>query len=180
MSDRSISIVPRISVFPDKEKKAGEIVKWLISLNVVNSIPTHCLLGREDGFAVAEGAKLVVEESQYLPFNIDTCGLEIITQRNVFHTGEYAMDCLICPCCKTDIVNESWDFLGEWYSVLSDEITCPACSIRSDIHSFSFFPQWGFSDLGFTFWNWPSFKREFLNEFSNKLNVEIDVVYTHV
>ncbi|MBP6731895.1 MAG: hypothetical protein KA149_07550 [Chitinophagales bacterium] len=32
------------------------------------------------------------------------------------------------------------------------------------------------SNLGFTFWNWPEFKPEFLQRFSKKLNHEVDVI----
>lgn len=35
MSDHSISIVPRISNYPDKEKKSQEILAWLIAQDIV-------------------------------------------------------------------------------------------------------------------------------------------------
>jgi hypothetical protein len=39
------------------------------------------------------------------------------------------------------------------------------------------FPE---SNLGFTFWNWPEFTDEFINEFRTRLNCEITIVYCHI
>ena len=37
--------------------------------------------------------------------------------------------------------------------------------IGSDIHQSEFTPEWGFSDLGFTFWNWSSLTDNFIADF---------------
>jgi len=39
------------------------------------------------------------------------------------------------------------------------------------------FPE---SNLGFTFWNWPEFTDEFINEFRMRLNCEITIVYCRI
>ncbi|MCG7860671.1 hypothetical protein MD537_27065, partial [Flavihumibacter sediminis] len=94
--------------------------------------------------------KNVSSEPDLLPFDLLTNGLEIITERHVFHTGQNGMEVLMCPNCKHDIANEDWDFLSEWSDNKSNNLTCPLCNIATDIHKFQFIPEWGFCNLGFT------------------------------
>jgi hypothetical protein len=79
-----------------------------------------------------------------------------------------------------DISKEDSDFLNEWASASSNNLTCPLCNVSTEIHEFRFDPQWGFSDLGFTFWNWTQLKDEFIALFKQKLGCEIDIVYGHL
>ena len=180
MSDNSISIVPRQSSYPDKEIKATEILNWLISLDIVKPTLSDCVLSSSDGYKISDGAKLVSTEPEYLPFDLGANGLEIITERQVFHTGQNGIEELICPSCKQDIANEEWEFLSEWGDNVSNNLTCPLCNVATDIHKFKFSPEWGFSDLGFTFWNWSSLTYNFINDFKQKLGCDINVVYTHI
>ena len=55
---------------------------------------------------------------------------------------------------KKNIVLEDWEPSNDWYEQKSDSITCPLCNVAADIHQFKFSPELGFSDLGFTFWNY--------------------------
>jgi len=180
MSDHSISIVPRQSAYPDKEIKAKEISDWLVSLDIVKPTLSDCVLSSNDGYPISEGAKKISSEPNLLPFGLWTSGLEIITERQVFHTGQNGMEELICPSCKQDIANEDWDFLSEWGDNKSNNLICPLCNAFTDIHQFNFTPNWGFSDLGFTFWNWSKFTDKFIEDFKKKLKCDIDLVYTWI
>ena len=180
MSDHSISIVPRQSAYPDRETKAKEILDWLVSLDIVKPTLSDSVLSSSDGYAISDGAKLISSEPELLPFGLWTNGLEIITERQVFHTGQNGMEELICPSCKQNIANEDWDFLSEWGDNKSNNLTCPLCNVATEIHQFKFTPEWGFSDLGFTFWNWSQFTDKFLEDFKQKLNCDIDLVYTWI
>ncbi len=180
MSDNSISIVPRQSEYPSKEIKAKEILEWLVSLDIVKPTLTDCVLSSNDGYAISDGAKITTSEPEYLPFELSANGLEIITDRQVFHTGQNGMEELICPNCKQDIVNEEWEFLSEWGDNESNNLTCPLCNVGNDIHQFNFTPEWGFSDLGFTFWNMSTLTEGFINDFKQKLGCDVNVVYTHI
>lgn len=106
MSDHSISIVPRQSSYPDNKVKAKEIIDWLISLNIVKPTLSDCILSSDNGYAISDGAKQVTNLPDELPFDLITNGLEIITERQIFHTGENGMDECLCPNCKTDIASE--------------------------------------------------------------------------
>ena len=180
MSDHSISIIPRQSTYPNKESKAKEILEWLVSLDIVKPTPSDCILSSSEGYAISNGARLITTETDYLPFDFGVNGLEIITERQVFDTGQNGMEKLICPSCKQDIANEDWDFFNEWSENKSNNLTCPLCNISTDIHQFKFIPDWGFSDLGFTFWNWPGFTENFIEDFKKKLESEVSLVYTWI
>ena len=180
MSDHSISIVPQQSSYPDNKNKATEIIQWLISLDVIKPVLSDCILSPEHGYAVSTGATYTTRYPEQLRFDLLTNGLEIITVRQVFDTGENGMEELICPHCGENIAGEDWDFLNEWYSAESNNITCPLCNTGTDIHQFKFVPEWGFSDLGFTFWNWPEFSDAFISAFEERLGTKISMVYAHI
>lgn len=180
MSDHSISIVPCRSIYPYREQKAKEILDWLILRDIVQPTPSDCVLSSNSGYALSMGAKAISTNPDLLPFDLNTNGLEIITERQVFDTGENGLEKLICPNCRQDISSEDWDFLNEWSENNTNDISCPLCNTASDIHRFAFTPQWGFSDLGFTFWNWGELSDQFIWDFKQKLNCDVDVVLTWI
>ena len=180
MSDHSISIVPRQSTYPDHKNKAAAILHWLTQLDIVQPTLSDCILGSGGGYAIAEGAKEVTPHPELLPFDRITNGLSIVTERQVFDTGENFIDTLTCPACKQDIASYDWDFLNPWSRNESDNLTCPRCRHETEIHHYTFEPDWGFSNLGFTFWNWPGFTDSFIAEFKKKLNSEIAIVHQHI
>ncbi|HEV8515199.1 MAG TPA: hypothetical protein VGQ59_18080 [Cyclobacteriaceae bacterium] len=180
MSDHSITIVPRQSSYSNNKIKAREILNWLISLDIVKPILSDCVLSSDNGYAISDGARRVTNPPDELPFDLITNGLQIITERQVFDTGENGMDECICPNCKENISSEDWSFFNDWNEQKSNNLTCPLCNVQTDIHQFTFSPDWGFSDLGFTFWNWPDLTDEFIEEFKQKLGCDISVVYTHI
>jgi Zn ribbon nucleic-acid-binding protein len=179
MSDHSISIVPRQSSYPNNITKAKEILDWLISKDIIKPTLSDCTLGSDNGYAVSEGAKKVTTRPDDLPYDIITNGLSIITERQVFDTGENFIDKLTCPSCNENIAFDDWD-LNPWSNKESDNLTCPQCGHETEIHNYKFEPEWGYSDLGFTFWNWPDFKDDFIDEFRNKLDCEISIVNQHI
>lgn len=180
MSDHSISIVSKKSEYPDNRIKAEEILKWLISKDIVKSNLSDCILSAEKGYAVSEGARLITDFPEALPFFLSTNGLEIITNREVFHTGETGMEKCICPNCGEDISQEEWNFIEYWFCHNTDESICPLCDVSVVIHQLEIIPPWGFSNLGFKFWNWPDFKPLFIDEFQNALNCDVIIVNQHV
>jgi len=179
MSDSRITIAPKVATYIAKDEKAKEILEWLVSKDIVKPEVTDCTLSESGGYAISNGAKDIVKEPEYLPFGLVTNGLEIVTERRAFHTGENFVDEIVCPTCKTDVTAEDWD-LGPWAEGITDGMTCPLCGNQSEIHHYTFEPEWGFSDLGFIFWNWPEFKDEFMKEFQEKLDSVCNTVYSRI
>ena len=180
MSSHCLSIVPKRSYYPNNELKAKEILNWLISEDIVESMPSDCVLGSEVGYALSEGARKATPFPDFLPFSLNTNGLEIVLKRSVFDTGQNGMEKCICPNCKENIALESWEFFNEWFNEVSNNLRCPLCKLAADIHQYSFTPEWGFSNLGFRFWNWPEFTEEFIKTFRKKLECEVSIIDTHI
>ena len=180
MSDNSISIIPKKSVYQGNEKKAQEILEWLISLDIVKPLPSDCVLGAPLGYPISNGAIRATNHPNDLPFSLITNGLEIVTSRQIFDNGGNGVESIICPTCSGNLADEDWAFFEEWQNQTEDTITCTLCQSKSSIHSFHFTPTWGFSNLGFTFWNWSDLTNEFIESFKDKLNSDVDIVYRHL
>lgn len=179
MSDNSITIASKQSNCPYNKQKAEDILNWLVSINVVSKSLSDCCLDSEGGHAISEAAKEVTNYPEHLPFDLNINGLSVITKRQVFDTGGNGIEKIICPNCQMDISHEEWSF-DDWYIEKSNNMTCPVCHTDSEINGFKFTPEWGFSDLGFTFWNWPAFKDEFIQEFKQRIDTDIVIVYQHI
>jgi uncharacterized protein YbaR (Trm112 family) len=179
MSDTSTSIVPQISDYPDRFLKATEIVDWLVSLKAVNPIKSDCILSSEPGYPISDGAQLLVNEPKYLPYGMIINGLEIVTKRTVFDAGENGLDGFVCPACNEDILAEEWN-LAAFHETGNSLLVCPICKQVNEINDYLIEPAWAFSNLGFTFWNWPGFKDEILEEFEKRLNCKVKVVESHL
>jgi len=177
MSDSSISIVPKISDYPNHKAKAKEILDWLVSLDIVKPEPSNCVLGSDYGYAISNGGRKVINPIYYFPIDSMINGLEIVTVRQVFINVTERIEELICPNCKMDISNDDWDYFNEWFEGLTNNLKCPLCKVGTEIHEYKFKPEWGFSNLGFIFWNWQELSDEFIKEFKQKLGCEISVVY---
>ena len=181
MSDFNISIVPRITTVPEHEQKAKQIFDWLVTRNIIKPEPSDCVLHSNAGYAIAEGARLVCSEPAKLPFHLRWNGLDVVTERQVFDPGENGLEEMICPDCQEDISGEDWNFFIDWPEQDNDDIICPLCNHTSNIHNFKFSPEWGFSNLGFRFSNWPdAFTEEFITEFRDRIGCEISIIKEQV
>lgn len=179
MSDTSTTIVPELLNYPDRYKKAQSIVEWLVAIQAINPVKTNCVLSTDSGYPIAKGAKSLTHNPEYLPFNLLTNGLDVITERTVFDAGENGLDSFICPNCKQDIVAEDWNF-DDYFQTGNGSLICPLCNQPSDINRFIIEPGWGFSNLGFTFWNWSNLKEDFIEEFENKLQCKVKVIESRI
>jgi hypothetical protein len=177
MSDSSISIVPAKMLYPDAEKKATEITKWLQELKVIKAEQSYqCIPGVvKKGYAIEKGAAKVVQKPDRLPFENGINGLEISISRRVFHAGEDGLKGVFCPHCEKNVLDEDWD-LNPWIKRGHTEMACPFCKRKNELSAFIIKPLWAFSNLGFTFWNWPGFTPAFLKTFESKLECEMKIV----
>lgn len=178
MSCHSVSIVPKKSNYYNGKAKAKEILEWLVTHDIVKETLSDCALGSE-GYAISEGARKVAKFPDYLPYDSVLNGLEIVIGRQIFDAGENGLEGCICPYCKYHLEKEVDVLFEEWFEQHKNDVTCPNCYVSSDIHDYKFLPEWGFSNLGFTFWNWSEFTEEFVTEFKNRLGCEVSLIYTH-
>jgi hypothetical protein len=182
MNTQSI-IVPQISSFPAREARARLILRWLVKLDVVEEYLTTC--GRTSNkmaYAIAPGAKRVVEHPDALPFGQAVNGLEIVTKRCIYTPLKDFAEEAGCPECRREIGEALFDSLEDWMPGQTDNFVCPECRHEDDINGFLFLEACGFSNLGFIFNNWlpASFKPGFIEEFAERLERPVSWVKVHL
>jgi len=114
-----------------------------------------------------------------MPFDLAVNGLEIIIGRQVFDSGGLDLTLVRCPVCQENIVDSEWD-LAPWANQESDLLSCPQCNSASVVQAYTFEPAWGFSNLGFRFWNWPPFTAQFLVQVARIIGQRITVVQQYI
>ena len=182
MNTQSI-IVPQISSFPGHEARARLILRWLVKLDVVEEQLSTC--GRtynKMAYAIAPGARRVVEHPDALPFGQAVNGLEIVTKRCIYTPLKDFAEEAGCPECRREIGEAVFDSLEDWMPGHTDNFTCPECRHEDDINGFLFLEPCGFSNLGFIFNDWlqASFKQSFLDEFAERLDRPVSWVKVHL
>jgi hypothetical protein len=101
--------------------------------------------------------------------------MEIIIGRTVFHSGSGSVE-LICTNCeyRFEFSDEVGDTISDWYERRgSGNCRCSRCGVERSVAEWQFEPPWGFGNLGFEFWNWPSFESFFIEEISKRLGHKV-------
>ena len=137
---------------------AKRVTEWLIAREIVS--PTLCPERAYSGAdLMVRGASAAQWDACPMtpPFNM--CGLEVVIERTVFHSGDNGIDTIRCPGCGAahhpDDIPWS-DAVGAWFSAEADHtMACPACHASQSIVDWTFDVPWGFGNLAFGFWNWP-------------------------
>lgn len=182
MSDHSISLVPKKSRYPHRDLVIKNILEWLVSSKIIEAEITDCILGKTGGYRGSEGLKRIVQNPEALNtlWKHQTFGLEIVNEKNVFDTGENALESMTCSNCNSKYDVEVYDIITIWWDTEETDVVCTACGKIYDINEYLFDPQWAFSDLGFKFWNFPQFSSQFVGEFQSRLQCDIAIVYQHI
>ncbi|MEB3367529.1 hypothetical protein [Saccharopolyspora mangrovi] len=169
----------------DAEHFAAEVRDWLISAGIVLSERTDCVLGAQVGHPPGPAAGQALED----PSEDDgwqrlwTKGLDITVGRAVFDAGQGEVEAVTCPHCAKELrlvdacwqlIDEAWapfrEVLTDWPEGLDGVIACRFCErpveptawLWADDHL-------ALGQLGFTFWNWPSLKQDFVDEIGRRL-----------
>jgi hypothetical protein len=164
------------------EELAADLTGWLIETGIVLAERTDCVLGSDLGYPPGlHYVDAVTEPDPSLP-RLWTNGVDVVTGRTVFDSGQGGIDSAECPHCNTrsrftDELREFdralWDPFGEaiddWYAGGDGTLACPACAKPVELNEWKWDPTWGFGHLGFTFWNWPPLSPSFVAKFSRRL-----------
>ncbi|BAP41245.1 sugar ABC transporter ATPase [Pseudomonas sp. 21LCFQ02] len=175
MNSQSI-IVPQISSFPLHELKARQALRWLVKLNVVEPELSTCgRTGNRMAYAIAAGARNVVDNPDALPFGEPVNGLEIVTKRCIYTPLDGFAEEAGCAECRQEVGEALFESLEDWMPGHTDNFTCPLCGHEDDINGFLFLDPCGFSNLGFIFNNWlaAGFKQSFLDDFAARLDRKV-------
>jgi hypothetical protein len=157
----------------------GDVVlKWLISEKIVSPSTCDCVLGTEVGYPPGSRYVTAVIEPCDSLIGLWTNGLDIITKRTVFHSGQGGFELVCSSCFNRFEQGDEWGAaVDEW---LDDKgpglLACPRCKCVQAITEWKHDPEWGFGNLGFEFWNWPPFTEKFLEDISKLLKHRVVLV----
>ncbi|MBI5570907.1 MAG: hypothetical protein HY914_13270 [Desulfomonile tiedjei] len=159
---------------------ASSIRDWLVAEGIIEGTPTDCLLSEEKGYPPGpnhiKAADAGLGDDYMFRFGIN--GMEIITERTVFHTMGFPFELLCADCGHLFEPPYEWgDAVTEWYVRTGPgNFPCPQCGVERSITEWQYDPPWGFGNLGFKFWNWPPFEPWFVEEVSRRLGHPVVVV----
>ncbi len=194
MSDNYITICP-VKEVENPEELSLKISKWLQAKGIIENELSDCILStNKKGYKPGNKHLNVIGFDENI-LRLQVCGLEITTEREVFNAGAFTpFTKLECPNCKTnrfegitpqdfytencteeqlDRFNSVFPEFDKWSNNENASLTCPNCSIESDLTSYKTDNSIAFSNLGFTFWNWPDLTEEFLIEVKTEIGMDI-------
>jgi hypothetical protein len=201
MSDNYITICP-VNEVENPKKLSEKIIKWLQSNEIIANELSDCILNMKN-----KGYKPGNKHVDAIGYNenitrLKVCGLEIKTEREVFNAGAFSiMTKLECPNCDknrfegitpqdffTD--NCTAEQLNRFHSVFPEfdkwsnkekaSLTCHHCAVASHLTDYKTDHSIAFSNLGFTFWNWPDLKEAFLMDFKTEIGLDIIRMNGHI
>ena len=179
MGENQAIIVPQISSLPGNEAQAARLLRWLAQREIVQAYVSTCgRSGNRMAFAIAAGARRVVERPELLPFGRPINGLELVTKRCIYTPTQGFREEAGCPECRQEIGPPLFDSLERWWPGETDNFVCPECGFEDDINGFLFLQPCGFSDLGLVFNNWAqaSFRQTFLDELAERIGFAVRLV----
>ena len=179
MSDNFISLVPRNVSKSEVSVIADKVIKWLCRQNIITDIRTDCVLGSDDGYPPGANFESVTDGNEDGLLSLQTNGLALLTEKQVFDNGSHGVEAVSCPNCGHNIIDMNWgDLINEWQNETGeDKIICQNCQSTNSIVDYKFDPAWAFGYLGFTFWNWPPFKESFIRDFETLTGKSMVIVY---
>jgi hypothetical protein len=171
-----VTTVPSLTAQVREYRAMGSSIDWVVDIDARESeapelaarVIAH-LVGR--GIILPAFGHLLAENGQplYSPgpkadivrhpggFAVPV-GMEVVTERRVFHAGDDGLDALSCPNCgqRHAIQNLPWsDAVQAWWSRSGDAgLSCPACQQSTAVTEWNFDPEWALGHLGFGFHNW--------------------------
>lgn len=79
---------------------------------------------------------------------------------------------------RFEATNEAWaNAVGEWYDQSGlGLLRCPRCSERRSVVEWQHDPVYGYGNLGFEFWNWPTLRAEFVQAVGERLSHPVVLV----
>jgi hypothetical protein len=178
MGDHFQSVVVPSITDRDASARAAEILAWLVAEEIVSAERSDCVLGANFGHRPGcQTAKAT--GSVAVDLALVTNGVEISTERRVFHAGQGGFGLVCCHCAAEfgeDL--DGWsEAVDEWFE---DEgpgnLACPDCGAARPITDWKFEPVWAFGCVGFTFWNWPKLGDEFLRDFEGHAGAPVVLV----
>ncbi len=175
MSDSFITLVPLEIDNQKPEELAVKLIAYLQQKKIIQSELSNKIFSTP-GYKPDTNFKETLKSYDLYLTSIN--GLEVRLGRQVFDNGGNGLEHVNCPHCNFNIISTNWtDAVQEWYDGKNGIIKCELCQQNTSIIEYDFQPKWGFGELGFTFWNCPQFKEEFIVDIENLLESKIEIVF---
>ena len=180
MGDYFQSLVAPDVAADQANSEGARLLEWLIAEGIVSPDKTDCILS--DSLGHRPGPHYVKATGETDPPSFLTMrsnGVGVIAKRNVYWSGQGRLELICSSCNATFELPERWaPAIGEWFDRRgSGLLACPQCGGELPVCEWQHHPPWGFSELGFQFWNWPTFTEAFLHEFERRLGSRVVYVY---
>jgi len=172
------SVVDLDATEEEAPKLAADILGWLVGEGIVLVEQCDCVLGSEAGNGPGPNYVRAVSAPDDHFLRDRTNGLDVITKRTVFHSGQGGFE-LICAACSAHFdPTDAWGTaMGEWHEKRGPGLLpCANCGQPRPITEWRHDPEWGFGNLGFEFWNWPELKPSFVEELGTRLGHRVVLV----
>lgn len=182
MGDYATYLVPercRIDA-PEREELAQRMVGWLQEKGWIEREKSDCVLGGDgNGWRFTPEGVRHMADADYRGLATYGFGVETYEEKGVFCNYEGGgVESACCPVCDEDIGEGFFEVVAAWNT---DEdwtrAVCPACGEASAITDWQLDPAWGFSQIGFAFWNLNGeLTEDFVAEFAAVLGEPVRVV----
>jgi len=98
-------------------------------------------------------------------------GLELIIKREASINNQGDFESILCPNCNTKSPQDkTWsNAVTDWYEGGQGQLECVHCKHTTPVSEWEHIDPWGFGELTFKFWNWPSLSEAFINQLAEKL-----------
>ncbi|CAM5315436.1 hypothetical protein [Streptomyces narbonensis] len=183
MGDWFQTIVDTEATPEEVQGLAANVLDWLIADGFVSAERTDCVLGADAGHAPGPRYGEAVKDPDPELAHMWSNGLHVTVERTVFDAGQGEPSAVTCPHCTAEVplVDERWspldekwalfaDAVGSWAEGEDEPVACPSCGRTAPVHTWRWADDYfAFGHLGFTFWNWPTLRPEFVADFSRRL-----------
>ncbi|MRX64668.1 hypothetical protein [Maribacter luteus] len=194
MSDNYITICTKEEV-ENPIDLGQKILQWLQSNEIIEQEPSDCILStKTKGYKPGKNHTSAIGYDEDL-LRLKVCGVEVKTEREVFNVGAFTpMTKLECPNCRANrfegitpqdfftdnctkeqlnLFHTVFPEFDKWTNNEKATLVCPHCSNESNLSDYGTDQSIAFSNLGFTFWNWPDLNEEFLMDLKSVIGIEI-------
>lgn len=201
MSDNYITICP-VKEVDNPIALSEKILNWLQLNNIIETEQSYCIMSlKKQGYKPGKKHLDAIGCDENI-LRLQVCGLEIKTEPEVFGAGAFTpMTTLECPHCNTNRFkgitpqdfftdqctpeqlnrfNTVFPEFDTWTNHKKAVLTCPHCETESLITDYKADNSIVFSNLGFTFWNWPDLTDDFLEALKHEIGTDIVRINGHI
>jgi hypothetical protein len=178
MGDCFQVVVDRDATQSEAAELATTIHRWLIDEGIVLADPPDCVLSSDVGYRAGPHYEKATSMAHEHLWRLRTNGLDLITKRTVFHSGQGGFELVCVACADRFEPTEQWgEAIDEWHKNKGvGMLACPSCGHTQPITDWLHDPPWGFGNLGFKFWNWPPLRESFVEEIGKRLGHRVVLV----